>query len=68
METKSFKPSRGLHQGGPLSPYLFLLCIEGLTSLLSYDEKSEKLMGVKVCRDTPVVTNLLFTDDSLILM
>ena len=25
-------------------------------------------MGVKVCRDAPAVTNLLFVDDSLILM
>jgi hypothetical protein len=35
---------------------------------LSDAENSEELTGVKVCRDAPIVTHLLFTNDSLTLM
>ena len=67
-ENESFKPTRGLRQGDPLSPYLFLLCTEGLNALLSHAEENGNISGVKVCRDAPPATNLLFADDSLILM
>ncbi|KAL0006567.1 hypothetical protein SO802_008069 [Lithocarpus litseifolius] len=59
-------PSRGIRQGDPLSPYLFLLCIEGFTSLLAKAEIDGTLYGVSICRDAPKITNLLFADDSLI--
>lgn len=39
-------PSRGLHQGCPLSPYLFLICAEGFTNLLRRMENEGRLMGV----------------------
>jgi hypothetical protein len=67
-ETDQFVPSRGLRQGDPLSPYLFLLCSEGLKSLLKHEEEARNLIGVKVCRAAPAVSHLLFAHDSLILM
>ena len=59
-------PSRGLHQGDPLSPYLFLLCAEGFTALLTKAEVEGRLTGVAVCRRAPHISHLLFVDDSLL--
>ena len=59
-------PSRGFCQGDPLSPYLFLLCTEGFTSLLDRAEIGGTLHGVSISRNAPKITNLLFADDSLI--
>ena len=39
-------PIRGIKQGDPLSPYLYLLCMEGLFALLRRVEESRALKGV----------------------
>jgi hypothetical protein len=56
-------PRRGLRQGDPLSPYLFILCAEGLTALIKKYEARGDLHGVKVCRGAPNISHLLFADD-----
>ena len=59
-------PSRGICQGDPLSPYLFLLCAEGFTALLKKAELEGRIKGVSIYRGSPKVTNLMFADDSLL--
>ena len=61
-----FTPKRGLRQGDPLSPYLFLLCAEGLHSLLQQKQDSGTLHRVSLCRDGPKVTHLFFAGDSML--
>ena len=59
-------PSRGLQQGDPLSPYIFLLCAEGLSALIKKGVGDGQLKGISVCRNRPKLSHLFFTDDSLI--
>ena len=61
-----FHPSRGLRQRDPLSPYLFLLCAEGLHSLIQQAANNGELRGVSLCREGPKITHLFFADDSLL--
>ena len=64
--TGYIKPSRGIRQGDPFSPYLFLMCAEGLSALLRKAEREQKIGGVSVCRGGPRISHLLFADDSLL--
>ena len=59
-------PSRGIRQGDPLSPYLFLLCAEGLSALIKKEVENGRLGGVAVCHWDPKISHLFFADDSLI--
>lgn len=56
-------PGRGLRQGDPLSPYLFILCAGGMTSLIKQAERNNILHGIKVCCIAPAISHLLFADD-----
>ncbi|KAL0404192.1 UNVERIFIED_CONTAM: putative mitochondrial protein [Sesamum radiatum] len=59
-------PERGLRQGDPLSPYLFLLCIEALSALFRIEAERGTVPGIAVCRGAPPISHLLFADDTMV--
>jgi hypothetical protein len=44
----SFVPSRGIRQGDPISPYLSLLAVEGISCLLNSRIQSSNFSGIRV--------------------
>lgn len=57
-------PTRGIRQGDPLSPYLFNICAEGLSALISKYEALQWIYGIEICRRAPIVSHMFFADDS----
>ncbi|KAA3471353.1 reverse transcriptase [Gossypium australe] len=61
-----FHPTRGLRQGDPFNPYLFLICSEGLSALIRKAVDERIIKGVKTSRRGPEISHLLFADDCLL--
>ena len=58
------KPSRGLRQGDPLSPFLYILSAEGLSSSIQALERKGLIHGCKMAGGAPEISHLFFVDDS----
>ena len=62
-----FKPTRGLRQGDPLSPYLFIICMDVLAKRLqSYALDAKTGIGIKIAPTATRIPCLFFADDSLL--
>ena len=53
-------PTRGIRQGGPLSPFLFLLCTEGLHGLITEAARAKEINGFSLCKRDPKLIHLFF--------
>jgi hypothetical protein len=66
IPSRRIVPTRGNKQGDPLSPYLFLLVAEGLSSMLVQAEAAGHLSGVPISYRGFRLSHLFFADDSLL--
>ena len=64
-----FLSSRGLRQGDPLSPYLFVIGMEALSSLINHAVEGNYLFGSRIADrrgEELVISHLLYADDTLL--
>lgn len=64
--TDIVRPSKGLRQGNPFSPYLLVLCMEKLGQWFRGRIEEGRLREVKASRTVPGLSHLFFADDLLI--
>lgn len=56
----SLTPARGIRQWDPISPYLFIYCVEAFIQLVEGAVEQGQLRGVRIAPSAPVISNLCF--------
>ncbi|KAL4314705.1 hypothetical protein AHAS_Ahas15G0111800 [Arachis hypogaea] len=66
VPSSSFLPIRGIRQGDPMSPYLFILCVERLSQIISVEVNHKLWEPIVLNRGGPELSQLSFADDILL--
>nr|XP_016438177.1 PREDICTED: uncharacterized protein LOC107764153 [Nicotiana tabacum] len=64
-----FSPQKGIRQGDPLFPFLFILAMEGLSKMMEKDRQMQWIQGFSVGTNTEnsvTISHLLYAHDTLI--
>eukprot|EP00253_Pinus_taeda_P014528 PITA_14528 len=64
--SKTFSPSRGIRQGDPLSPFLFVILMEGLSRIIAKKKADGIIKGLQPIRTLPATTHQQFVDDTML--
>lgn len=68
LQVCSITPGRGLRQGDPLSPYLFLLVADVFSTIMQKALLKKSIAGIRMKKRCPTLSHLLFVDDSLVFL
>ena len=65
--TNFFQSQRGIRQGCPFSPFMYIIMAESLSRKLTAEKISGNILGLKPFLDAEAMNHALFVDDSLLL-